>query len=143
MVQLSYNNTYFTHQSFHTLSTLLPYSYLHSPSDHSLAQFNITTSHQSNSFLSYYTENFPPILPPLLFLSFITPSVYIYMGWGESGFNCWGVQWPASMLFLFYGNVSGMQPRSHLSSQPLTIPAPWVLLHIRWSIPLFKWFHPG
>ena len=34
----------------------------------------------------------------------------------------------------FYVNVSGMCPRSRLNSQPLTIPAPWVLLHIGWSI---------
>ena len=25
----------------------------------------------------------------------------------------------------------------------MTLPAPWVLLCVRWSIPLFKWFHPG
>ena len=53
------------------------------------------------------------------------------MGWGESGFNCWGVKGPALVLFLFYVNVSGMRPRSRLSSQPLTIPAPWVLLRVR------------
>ena len=39
------------------------------------------------------------------------------------------------MLFLPYVNVSRMLPRSRLSSQPLTLPAPWVLLHVRWSIP--------
>ena len=48
-----------------------------------------------------------------------------------------------SCFFLFYVNVSGIRPQSRLSSQPLTIPAPWVLLRVRWSIPLFKWFHPG
>ena len=53
------------------------------------------------------------------------------------------VREPALVLFLFYVNVSGMCLRSRLSSHPLTIPAPWVLFHVRWSIPLFKWFHPG
>ena len=40
------------------------------------------------------------------------------------------------MLFLLYVNVSGMLPWSHLSSQPLTIPAPWIFLRIGWSITL-------
>ena len=65
------------------------------------------------------------------------------MGWGRSGFNCWGVRGPALVLFLFYVNVSEMRPRSLLSSQPLTIPVPWVLLRVKWSIPLVKWLHPG
>ena len=30
------------------------------------------------------------------------------MGFGESGFNCWGVMEPALVL-LFYVNVSGMR----------------------------------
>ena len=29
---------------------------------------------------------------------------YIYMGWGEAGFNCWGVRGPELILFLFYVN---------------------------------------
>ena len=56
------------------------------------------------------------------------------MGWRESGFNCWGVWGPALMLFLFYVNISGMRPLSRFPSQPLTIPSPWVLFRIKWSI---------
>ena len=63
------------------------------------------------------------------------------MGWGVSGFNCWRVRGPAFVLFLFYVNVTGMSPRSRLSSQPLTIPDPWEL-HVKWCIPLVKWFYP-
>ena len=63
---------------------------------------------------------------------------------GESAFNCWGFKGPHElMLFLFYVKVSGKCPQSRLSFQPLTIMAPWVLLCIRWSIPLIQWFHPG
>ena len=65
------------------------------------------------------------------------------MEWGESGFNRWGVRGTALMLFFFYVNVSGMQPRSCLSSQPLTVLAPWVFLRVRRSMPLVPWFHPG
>ena len=43
---------------------------------------------------------------------------------------------PVLMLFLFYVNVSGMYPQSHLPSQPLMILAPWVILHVGWSIPM-------
>ena len=43
---------------------------------------------------------------------------------------------PVLVLFLIYMNVSGMHPRFCLSSQSLTMPAPWVLLRIRWSITL-------
>ena len=60
------------------------------------------------------------------------------MGWRESGFNRWGVRGPTLVLFLFYVNVSGVRPRSRLSSQPLTLLVPWVLLRVRWSIPLVK-----
>ena len=60
----------------------------------------------------------------------------MYKGWWESGFKCWEVRGPALVLFLFYVNVSRMHPRSSLSSQPLTIPAPWALLRVRRSIPL-------
>ena len=67
----------------------------------------------------------------------------VYMGWGESGFKCWGFRAPALVLFLFYVNVSGVRPLSRLSSQPLTIPPPWVLLRVKWSIPLIPWFHFG
>ena len=63
------------------------------------------------------------------------------MGCEESEFNCSGVRVPALVLFLFYMNVSGMRPQSRLSSWSLTIPAPWVLFHVRWSFPLAKWFH--
>ena len=52
------------------------------------------------------------------------------MGWEESGFNFCGVMGPAHVLLLFYMNVSGMCPQSHLFYKPLMIPAPWVLLHI-------------
>ena len=58
------------------------------------------------------------------------------MGWGEFGFNCWRVIGSALLSFLFYVNVSRMPPRSRLPSQPLTIPAPWVVLRFRRSIPL-------
>ena len=58
------------------------------------------------------------------------------MGWGESGFNCWGGQEARAVLFLFYVNVSGIRPPSRLSSQPLTVPGPSVILHIEWSIPV-------
>ena len=43
---------------------------------------------------------------------------------------------PRSYYSGFYVNVSGIRLRSLLSSQPLTISAPWVLLRFRWSIPL-------
>ena len=62
--------------------------------------------------------------------------IYIYMGRGESKFNSWGSGGSALVLFLFYVNVTGMRPRSRLSSQPLEIPASWVLLQVWWSIPL-------
>ena len=58
------------------------------------------------------------------------------MGWGEFGFNCWGFKGPALVLFLIYVNVSGMRPRSRLSTKPLTKPAPWVIPHVGWSIPV-------
>ena len=65
------------------------------------------------------------------------------MGWGSLGSIVEGVKGPVLVLFLHYMNVSAMRSWSRLSSQPLTIPAPWILLHVRWSIPLVKWFHPG
>ena len=49
----------------------------------------------------------------------------------------------ALVLFLFNVYVSGMSPRTRLSSHTLMISASWVLLRFRWSIPLSKWFHPG
>ena len=58
------------------------------------------------------------------------------MGWGKSRFNCLGFKGPALVLFLFYVNVYGMRPWSRLSSQPLTILAPWVFLCIGCSISL-------
>ena len=42
-----------------------------------------------------------------------------------------GAQGAALVLLLFYVNVAGMRLRSHLSSQPLTILVPWVLLRVR------------
>ena len=62
------------------------------------------------------------------------------MGWGESGFYCWTVKGPVVMSFLFYVNVSGMRPRSRLSSQPMTMPGSWVLLRARWSTPRLNGF---
>ena len=58
------------------------------------------------------------------------------MGWGSLGSIVGGARGPAIVLFLFYKNVSGIRPWSRLSSQPLTIPAPWVILHVGWTIPL-------
>ena len=42
-----------------------------------------------------------------------------------------------AVLFLIYVSVSGMRARSQLSSQPLMIPASWVILRVEWSITLF------
>ena len=61
------------------------------------------------------------------------------MGWGESGFNCWGSRGLA--LILFYVKVSRMSPLSRLSSQSLTILSPRVILRVGWSI--VRHFHPG
>ena len=55
------------------------------------------------------------------------------MGWGEC-VQLLGVKGFALALVLFYVNVSGMRPRSRLSSLPLTIPAPWVIICVGWSI---------
>ena len=64
------------------------------------------------------------------------------MRWGKSGFNCWGIKESALVSFLYlYCIISGMRLQSRLSYQPLTIPVPWVLLRIRWFIPLVPWFH--
>ena len=60
------------------------------------------------------------------------------MGRGKSGFKCLGVYDPPLVLFLCYVNVSEMRPLSLLSSQPLTLPAPRVLLRVKWSLTLFK-----
>ena len=73
----------------------------------------------------------------------IKPTYTLHLSWGKTGFNCWGVKGTALVLFLSYVNVSRMRTQSPLSSQPLTIPAPWVLLGVKCSIPLFEWFHPG
>ena len=54
----------------------------------------------------------------------------------EGEFSYWGIRRSILMLFLFYMNVSGMRLWSCLSSQPLMILAPWVLLYIWWSFPL-------
>ena len=52
-------------------------------------------------------------------------------GVGSLGSIVGNVRRPAIVLFLFYVNISGMHLRPRLSSQPLMIPAPWVLLRIR------------
>ena len=57
------------------------------------------------------------------------------MGWGSLGPNVAGIWGPELVLFFFYVSVSGL--RSRLSFQPLTIPAPWVLLCVGWSITLW------
>ena len=61
--------------------------------------------------------------------------LYIYRG-GGVWVQLLGVRKPILMLFLFYVNVSGMHLQSHLSSQPLTIATPWVLLCKRRPIPI-------
>ena len=48
-----------------------------------------------------------------------------------------GVKGYALLLFLFYVNVSRMHPRSRLSSQTLTVQAPWVHLRVGWLISVF------
>ena len=55
------------------------------------------------------------------------------MGFGEPGFNCWGVRGPT--LVLFNMNVSEMTPGSCLSSQPLRG-------FSSASGGLFPWFYP-
>ena len=56
--------------------------------------------------------------------AYIHTYAYQYtMEWGESGLNCWGIRGPALVLFLIYVNVSGMHPRSCLSSHLLPIMA--------------------
>ena len=59
---------------------------------------------------------------------------YIYYIWSLGSIV--GVAGGPRLLFLFYVNVSGMRPWSRLPSHPLTIPAPWVLLRVRGSVPL-------
>ena len=75
--------------------------------------------------------------------TFLNLNIYIFIyllytttGWGESGFNCWGVRGPVPVLFLLYVNVSGTRPWSRFSSQPFTIPVPWVFLRVWWFLPL-------
>ena len=63
--------------------------------------------------------------------------IYIYTV-GGVWVQLLGVKGPVLMIFMFYVNVSGIQPQSCLFSQTLMIPAPWVLFHIKWSIDLFK-----
>ena len=58
----------------------------------------------------------------------------------NSEFNCWGVREPTLVLFFFYLNASEMLLWSCLSSQPLTIMDPWLILHVEWFIPVV---HPG
>ena len=68
--------------------------------------------------------------------------LYIYIwGGGSLGSIVGGVRGPELMLLL-YVNVFGMHLRSCLYSQPLKLPAPWVLC-IGWSITLVTWFYPG
>ena len=54
--------------------------------------------------------------------------------WRKSELNSWEVKGSAIVLFLFYVNISAMLPRFRSSSQPLTMPVPWVILRVRWSI---------
>ena len=64
------------------------------------------------------------------------------MGWGKSGFN----QEVRARFILVLREYIWNTPAVSLalpSFQPLTIPAPWGFLRVRWSIPLFEWFHPG
>ena len=104
---------------------------------------NVQCARQSGwacNLMGYRVEN---VFSDILFMALMcmTPMLmwvhcvctYICMGWEESGFSFWGLE---LVLFLFYVNVSGMLLQSHLSSQPLTIPAPWVFLYIGSSIPL-------
>ena len=48
----------------------------------------------------------------------------------EVWIQLFGGQGSVLLLFLFYENVSGLQPRACLSSQPSTRQAPWVFLCI-------------
>ena len=57
---------------------------------------------------------------------------WIY-GVGESGFNCWGLD-ASRLCYSCYMSVSGMHLRPLLSSQPLTLPAPWILLRVTYSL---------
>ena len=55
------------------------------------------------------------------------------MVWGGGLGSLVGEVKGPALVFLNNVNISGMRPWSRLSSQPLTIPAPWVL-RVRWSI---------
>ena len=82
--------------------------------------------------------------------------IHAYIVWA----HFWRVRGPALVLSLLYVDVSGMRflglssmegsleciwnaPEVSFVSQNLTIPAPWVFLPVRCSIPLVPWFHPG
>ena len=68
--------------------------------------------------------------------------IYIYMGWGRSGLNYWRSQGDCARVILILSECIWNVPRSRLSSQPLMIPASWVLFRVMWSILPFKWFPP-
>ena len=57
-------------------------------------------------------------------------------GLGRLWVHWLGFRGPALVLFSFSVNVSGMEPRSRLPYKPLTVLAPWFLLHAGWFIPL-------
>ena len=84
---------------------------------------------ERRSGITWWTYSFYP--PPPWHIE----GIYIYVCiWG---WRVWvQLLGPALVLFLFYMNVSRMHLHSCLSFQPLTMLPPWVLLHIRWSIPL-------
>ena len=68
-----------------------------------------------------------------------SPAPYIYMGWGKSGFNCWGVSGHTLVLFLFYMNVFWMFLQSHLS---LSLWHTWLPMLSTMTGGLFLWFPP-
>ena len=64
------------------------------------------------------------------------------MGWGNLG-SILGGQGARARVSLVLRDCIWNAPRYRFSSQPLTIPTPWVLLHVIWSISLVLWFYPG
>ena len=94
--------------------------------------FHTTAAGSPNTPTDIYTPSVPS------FFQVYTRSTTLYR---QPITNMGGGGYGGLRSLLFYLNVSGMCPRS--SSQPLTIPAPWVLLRVWGSIPLFDWFHLG
>ena len=113
----------------------------------------VTTSTNLSSFVPLVLR---PVFSKLLYnISIAYPFTHSYIhinthihthiyivGRGILGSNVVGLS-PALELIVIYVNLSGMRPRSRLSSQPWTIPAPWVLLRVIWSILMVPWLHPG